>query len=615
MVAHYSLPRVISIENQFRVHPRAARCGRDLPAVRIGYLLPTSRRRWRIWKQQTWRLNRDRCNGKQPEVDTQCLLGILLVMKPNRSSAGLFLYSACLVLFETSRGWAQLHSGGGPRLEPTSNCISAAEQAQLEAIIANRPAPQGDTIIPYPFVPIAGNVWDDRFINNYVDLDPTPGILDWDCTDFTYDGHTGHDIDLRSFGEMDAGVPVFAALDGTVVTVHDWEFDRNVSQANQPANYVVIYHGGTQYTWYYHLRRGSISVVSNQVVKAGTQIGLAGSSGNSTAPHLHFESRYNGTYFEPSAGNCRTGATDWVNQLPIRRDLWMEDFGMHNAATIPDGSFLPYEPPRLGTFVRSDTAEPVGVWYILHNQPANSTWRARYLRPDNTQFFDSGIQSYGNTVAYRYGTWWLWYEAALDTNGVWTLEFSVDGQVQVRAPFLVVSAGTAPTNRPPNAVTASFDPPAPGTNDVVFMRLTVPLLEDPDYDLMRYRYQWSVNGVSVREVTSAAHSDAIPHGLAPPGTVLSCTATPFDGTAYGPPVTVQVSIAGAGPQLFSQLVPGPSVVIAWPASLSRYVLQYTTPLEGNNWQNVSNAPVIVGAQNQITNAVIGSRFYRLKLGP
>src|SRR5207244_12359845 len=102
------------------------------------------------------------------------------------------------------------------------------------------------------------------------------------------------------------------------------------SMGGQPANYVILFHGGTHFTWYYHLRKGSVAVAVNQTVKAGTQLGLAASSGNSTAPHLHFESRYRGTFYDPSAGPCRWGARCWVNQAPIRRDLYLEDFAIHD---------------------------------------------------------------------------------------------------------------------------------------------------------------------------------------------------------------------------------------------------------------------------------------------
>lgn len=35
--------------------------------------------------------------------------------------------------------------------------------------------------------------------NNYVDLDPTAGLLDYNCQNSTYDGHQGTDIDITSF--------------------------------------------------------------------------------------------------------------------------------------------------------------------------------------------------------------------------------------------------------------------------------------------------------------------------------------------------------------------------------------------------------------------------------
>jgi hypothetical protein len=69
------------------------------------------------------------------------------------------------------------------------------------------------------FYPQAGILWRDLYPNNFVDLDPGPGLRDFACGTQTYDGHTGTDSDIRSFREMDIGVPVFAALDGRVIAV------------------------------------------------------------------------------------------------------------------------------------------------------------------------------------------------------------------------------------------------------------------------------------------------------------------------------------------------------------------------------------------------------------
>ena len=532
-------------------------------------------------------------------------------------------------------------AGGGPPAKPTSECIPAGERENIlrqtgvdqSAATSGRQfkqSPGGPGVrLPspplrgpltnatapelYPFVPMAGTEWQDRFVNNFVDLDPTSGILDWDCTDFTYDGHQGHDISLRSFGEQDIGVPVFAALDGTVVDAHDGEFDKNTVMAGQPANYVVLFHGGTQYTWYFHLRENSVAVSTGQVVLAGTQLGLAGSSGNSSGPHLHFESRFNGTYYEPSAGPCRAGESDWVNQIPIRRELWLEDFAMHNTNDFPADAFLPYNPVRTGTIVRTGSSQPIGCWYIIHNLPAGSTWQLRYVRPDQTEFFNSGSQAYGNPF-YRYSSFWVWYGLDPDVAGAWTLELSVNGQVMVQAPFTVLDTGGVPTNHTPGSVTAALDPASPGSDDVVFCRLTVPLLIDPDYDLVSFRYQWRVNGQLIRDTTNAAFSDALARSAAPPGGLLTCTVTPYDGQVFGPEATAQAVVGGTQIQLTILPAGAGQVSIHWPMSQVSYTLESTSSLAApSSWTGVTDSPAPSGSEWVVTTSITSEpRFFRLR---
>lgn len=50
-----------------------------------------------------------------------------------------------------------------------------------------------DTAGTLTFYPQAGILGRDLFMNNHVDLDPGPGILDYMCGTRTYDGHTGQD--------------------------------------------------------------------------------------------------------------------------------------------------------------------------------------------------------------------------------------------------------------------------------------------------------------------------------------------------------------------------------------------------------------------------------------
>jgi len=86
------------------------------------------------------------------------------------------------------------------------------------------------------------------------------------------------------------GSPVTAALDGRV-SVAGW--------AGNYGQLVVVDHPGGTQTRYAHLSR--IAVVAGQSVRRGELVGLVGSTGRSTGPHLHFELRQDGRAVDPLA--------------------------------------------------------------------------------------------------------------------------------------------------------------------------------------------------------------------------------------------------------------------------------------------------------------------------
>ncbi|MFF4445528.1 LysM peptidoglycan-binding domain-containing M23 family metallopeptidase [Streptomyces sp. NPDC001502] len=91
--------------------------------------------------------------------------------------------------------------------------------------------------------------------------------------------HTGVDFIASS------GTTVKAVGAGTVVSA-GW--------SGSYGNEVVIRHADGMYSQYAHLSQ--LSVSSGQSVTAGQAIGLSGSTGNSTGPHLHFEIRTTPSY-------------------------------------------------------------------------------------------------------------------------------------------------------------------------------------------------------------------------------------------------------------------------------------------------------------------------------
>ena len=95
--------------------------------------------------------------------------------------------------------------------------------------------------------------------------------------------HMGVDLPLQT------GDPIYATFCGRV----------RISTYNRGGygNLVIIRHDNGMETYYGHLSKRLVS--ANQWVEAGDEIGLGGSTGRSSGPHLHFEMRYYGRAFDP----------------------------------------------------------------------------------------------------------------------------------------------------------------------------------------------------------------------------------------------------------------------------------------------------------------------------
>lgn len=414
---------------------------------------------------------------------------------------------------------------------------------------ASGPMPRGGERGVQPlleFFPIAGNLYRDIWLGNFVDLDPNAGVLDFDCTDYAANRHRGHDAGPRWFGEQLVGVPVFAAEDGTVSFTNDGQPDMNTQGSANIGNVIFIDNGLGRTTSYYHLKKDSVAVSVGQPVVAGQQIAMVGSSGNSFGPHLHFELDESGIIVEPFTGPCNPGPSGWTNQASIPRFHYIWDFGV----THEDLSTFPWWPntfPREGQIAITDSF--MEFWVLGAGLPANATWRVQFQRPDGVVTFDSGTVSFGNPDLYQwYLTWWHYDLAFIPdiqtTTGTWRILMDFDGQRLIDAPVEMRAARTPDFNRAPEPITVTLDPNAPTERDVLICRVsTDQVVDDRDYDIVQYHYVWRVNGAVVRDVTTAGQADMIPRFTAGPCDQVTCDVTPQDGIAAGPTATVSINLA------------------------------------------------------------------------
>ena len=458
----------------------------------------------------------------------------------------IFVSACCLLAFpnpilgQNQEGFI----GGGEIQSNDVESISPEQRLEIQKVIERyqknniqqpeQPEPPGTSL--FMFFPMGGTLFDDIFINNYVDLDTSTGKRDWACGDWTYDGHTGIDTDIRSFGEQDIGVPIFAVQNGTVIDSHDGEDDRNTTGNNKPANYVIIDHGKGRICYYWHMKKNSVAVSAGQVVSAGRQIGLVGSSGNSTQPHFEFSINENGHFVEPFAGPCRSGESLWQFQIPKRTETYVRDFGI--SGTDLASISWPHEFPRDIQVTGTDDFYP---WVMLAGSlPVNSTYVIRIYKPNNS-VWTTWSGSFNNQTNYRH-SWWYWHGKfqGNTTYGTWRFVLWINGTQLIDAPFEAVSSYSGSFNRAPQTVTLAFESVIPIFSKPIVCHInTDPVLDDLDYDIVRYQYQWFVNGQPVRQVVSAAHSDVLQTDLYQPGDQIRCKVIPTDGKTCGLSTTIE----------------------------------------------------------------------------
>jgi hypothetical protein len=132
-------------------------------------------------------------------------------------------------------------------------------------------------------LPVNGRVW---LAQRYA--------VDWEELDAQGHIYAGPQEKLESYAIF--GKPVIAVADAVVASVIDGlpeqtpgKYPTDIPLDQADGNSVILDLGEQRYAMYAHMQPGTIQVRVGQRVNAGQLLGLVGNSGNSVAPHLHFQ--------------------------------------------------------------------------------------------------------------------------------------------------------------------------------------------------------------------------------------------------------------------------------------------------------------------------------------
>ncbi|UEG50895.1 M23 family metallopeptidase [Ferruginibacter lapsinanis] len=276
------------------------------------------------------------------------------------------------------------------------------------------------------------------FIAAHVDHDNTSAFKDYNCGNITYNGHRGTDIAISPFPffKMDNNqIEVIAAATGTIIDKHDGEYDRNCVGAgsNLVANYIILQHADGSRTLYWHMKSGKFTAKAiGQSVAAGEYLGIVGSSGSSSGPHLHFEvwsGSTNTTYIDPFSGTCNTVSltSKWLTQKPytepavIKASVHTTDYIAPTCGiteTLNESKI--FVTPFQGTGLSAGFAK---FYVFLRNQTNGTSATMSILNPDASTYL-TWTQNFTSTNNYSY----VQYSKKLPTtSGVYTFQATYGG--------------------------------------------------------------------------------------------------------------------------------------------------------------------------------------------
>lgn len=280
------------------------------------------------------------------------------------------------------------------------------------------------------------NTWG---ISNYVDHNPAvPNqLLDYACGARTYDltngyNHAGVDIFSWPFGwdAMDNNlVEIVAVTSGVILAKHDGNFDRNCTMGGGQWNAVYVAHDDGTIGWYGHMKQNSLTSKNvGDSVAAGEFLGIVGSSGSSTGPHLHLEVYAPGNQLvDPYAGPCNSMNEEsyWAVQ-PAYYQTALNAILTHTELPVFHACPATHETLNVSTNFQRGNTFYMALYY--RDQLGGHTTNLRITRPSGSIWYDwthtpTGFEHYAASYWY-----WMFDLPADAEEGQYTIDINYQGQ-------------------------------------------------------------------------------------------------------------------------------------------------------------------------------------------
>ncbi len=348
------------------------------------------------------------------------------------------------------------------------DCIDSVKRERLEAtLLAEAQRLLGEGYLSEPLMARTSTIrldWPMRTsrysgynrisaISSLLDHNPRSGTLDYACGAGSYNGHTGTDIFPWPFPwtAMDSNwAEVVAAAPGIILLKQDGNFDRECDGSGSGWNAIYIQHADGSIAWYGHLKSGSLtSKLAGDAVTTGELLGIAGSSGNSTGPHLHFEiHEADGSLIDPYVGTCNDLNFEswWSRQEPHHHSV-LNAVMFHDA--VPEmASCATGETENAHFRNRFFPGDEVFMGIYLRDPRSSQKLNIRIRRPDGSLF-----KNWDRTISSTASSGFEMVSIRLSRRpdfGTWTAEVTYQDQTITKTFELCASEENCDCSQPDN---------------------------------------------------------------------------------------------------------------------------------------------------------------------